>query len=52
MSNQPEILMTEQEYEELKKEIEHFKRELFLFQHGFLNLIAEFEKIYRKVVKN
>ena len=43
MSNHPEILITEQEYEQLKKE-------LYLWQMGFQNLIFEFEKIY-KIVK-
>lgn len=49
MSNQDEILMTQEQYEQLKKEMKRFKSELFLFQHGIQNLIFEFEKICRIV---
>ena len=52
MSNQDEILMTEQEYEQLKKEVRHFKKELFLWQNGLQNLIFKFEKIYKGVIKD
>lgn len=51
MSNPNEILMTEQEHEQLKKEIEHFKKELFLWAKGLQDLISEFEKIYKGVIK-
>ena len=47
MSNQDEILMTQQQYEQLKKEVIHFQSELFLWQKGLQNLIFEFEKIGR-----
>ena len=46
MSNNDEILMTQQEYELLKEKMQYFYHELFLYHKGFQNLIQEFEKIY------